>query len=462
MSKRLLPALALFGLVVLGTTLATSEAAAGSSAPRRMKKWLPRPLVDADYRPVRSDEQVELGRMLFFDKILSGNRNISCATCHHPLTHSADGLSLSVGEGGQGLGGARNTGTGDDAIHERMPRSSPPLFNVGTHQWRVFFHDGRLVEDPVHPSGVQSPAGHDLPTGFESPLAAQAMFPVITTTEMAGRPGENPIADAAGAGRLAGPDGVWEQLARRLRAIPEYVELFRSVYPDVDTADDVTMVHAANAIAAFETVAFRSDDSPYDRYLNGQKHALTKSQRKGMRLFHGKAGCADCHSGPLQTDFRFHAIAMPQIGPGKGAGFDGADDPGRELVTEDPQDRHRFRTPSLRNVALTGPWGHAGAYDSLEAVVRHHLDPVGSLLAYDIDEAVLPSRPDLDAIDRRVMDSPSRVQEIADHNELEPVQLSDRDVECLIEFLHALTDTRVHELRHLIPQRVPSGLPIVD
>ena len=181
-----------------------------------------------------------------------------------------------------------------------------------------------------------------------------------------------------------------------------------------------------------------------------------------MRLFYGRAGCSECHSGPLQTDHSFRAIAMPQIGPGKGDGPSGYEDFGRERVTGMPSDRYRFRVPSLRNVALTAPYGHAGAYDSLEAVVRHHLDPVGQLRAFDESQVVMPLRADLDETDFLVAGDEAIRASIAAANELSPAQLSDRDVRALIEFLHALTDPAMLDLRRDVPVAVPSGLPIAD
>jgi cytochrome c peroxidase len=191
-----------------------------------------------------------------------------------------------------------------------------------------------------------------------------------------------------------------------------------------------------------------------------------------MKLFYGKAGCSECHSGPLQTDHGYHAVAMPQIGPGKGDFENG--DFGREQVTHDidtdgdgvPQDdadRYKFRTPSLRNTALTGPWGHGGAYNSLEAMVRHQLDPVTSLHDYDIGEAVLPSRTDLDAEDFVHMSDPDNVQAIADASEIqESIALSETEVAELIAFLHALTDPASLDLRTTVPISVPSGLRLAD
>ncbi|TCK17176.1 cytochrome c peroxidase [Thiogranum longum] len=423
---------------------------------------LPAPVSDSDFQDF-SGVKVELGRQLFFDKVLSGNRNTSCATCHHVLTDTGDGLSLPVGEGGSGLGVTRDTGSGDDAVHERVPRNAPPVFNLGAAEFTRMFHDGRVEVNASFPSGIASPAGLDLPEGLDSVLAAQAMFPVTSAAEMAGQAGENTVADAAAAGDLAGVNGVWAQIARRLQAIPGYVDQFVAAYDDVDVADDITFAHAANAIAAFESDAWRATNSPFDRFLRGERGAMSKSAVRGMKLFYGKANCSGCHSGTFQTDMDFHAIAMPQIGPGRGDGFDGHDDFGRAQVTGLVIDRYKFRTPTLRNVVLTGPWGHAGAYNSLEAVVRHHLDPVAALYDYDRSQAVLPSRDDLDAQDFVVMDDPSRIADIAAAAaDYRAVRLNARQVGYLLDFLNALTDPDSIDLRADMPTSVPSGLSLVE
>jgi cytochrome c peroxidase len=324
------------------------------------------------------------------------------------------------------------------------------------------FYDARLEEDALHPSGFQSPADLDLPEGLESALAAQAMFPVTSVTEMAGQDGENEVAHAAATGNLAGPDGVWELLAQRLRDNDEYAQMLVDAFEDVTSVADITFVHAANAIAAFEGAAWRATDSPFDRFLRGDRHAMSLSAQKGMRLFYGAAGCASCHRGVFQTDHQFHAVAMPQIGPGKGDGPDGRDDYGRERVTGNPADRYKFRTPSLRNVALTAPYGHDGAYDTLEAAVHHQFDPVEGLDCYDTGQAVLPSRPDLDAQDFVVHNDPSRRAEIAAFCELDPVQLTETQFGQLMDFLHALTDPGSVDLRWDVPTRVPSGASLVE
>jgi len=413
--------------------------------------------------------QAALGNLLFYDKILSGNKNIACATCHHALAANGDGLSLPIGEGGNGLGVTRNTGVGADAVFTRVPRNAPPLFNLAAEGFTTLFWDGRVQVNPDAPSGFDSPAGDDLPTGLASLLAAQAMFPVTSVEEMAGVAGENPIGAAAEAGDLAGPDGVWAQLAERIRGIPEYVDRFVDAFDDVAGAEDITFVHVANAIAAFETQAFRFTNSPFDAYLAGDEDALTKQEKRGMALFNGAARCSVCHSGPLQTDFDFHPTAQPQIGPGKGVGVLGREDFGRELFTGDPEERYHFRTPSLRNVALTAPYGHAGAFDTLEAQVRHYIDTTESLNDYDRSQAVLPSRPDLDALDFLIMDRQDVLDGIADETaeafeelDARPRGLSDRDVDDLVAFLNALTDPAALDLRHLVPDDVPSGQTLVE
>ena len=416
-------------------------------------------LTDQDFHTSNPDK-VKLGQFLFYDKILSGNKNTSCASCHHPLAGTGDGLALPVGEGGKGLGVTRDTGTGDDAIHERVPRNAPHVYNLGAKEFVTMFHDGRVSvnKDPKHPSGYNSPAGEDLLPGLDHPLAVQAMFPPTSGTEMAGQSGENRVANAAADGNVR---KVWRLLTKRVMKNKKYRKLIHKAYPGVKNKD-VTFVHIANAIGAFEATAFRADNSPFDRYLRGEE-TLSSSEEMGYEIFNGKGNCTSCHSGPLQTDHIFHALGIPQIGPGKGDGLNGHDDYGREQVTGDPDDRYRFRTPTLRNVAMSGPWGHDGAYDTLEAMVQHHLNPHDSLDNYDISQARLPPREDLDIIDREVFDdeSVSRAQ-LHESIDIIPVDLTEEEVAYLIDFLNALTDPKSLDLRATVPYRVPSGLTMAD
>ncbi|MEM7248682.1 MAG: cytochrome c peroxidase [Acidobacteriota bacterium] len=459
------------------------------------------PLTNADFHEdgAPSKAKVELGRFLFFDKVLSGNENVSCATCHHPEHGTTDGVALGFGEGAEGLGPDRHPGsTKETGVHERVPRNSPALFNLGAREFTRFFHDGRVELDTNghYEGGFITPARWKLPEGLDNALAAQAMFPVTSPTEMAGQRGENPVADARSLNNMAGKGGVWELLAGRLAAIPEYVALFSEAYPDaIEQPEDITFVHAANALAAFESTAFRADDSPYDRHLRGED-ALDAEALAGLELFEGKAGCSGCHAGPLQTDHDFHAIGMPQVGPGKGDGRDDSywratglntflEDHGRERVTSRDEDRFAFRTPSLRNVEITGPWGHDGAYATLEDIVRHHLDPLAALERYVLDDDALPPLTDAlelsasgDRLGQEWLSGSRRegwlrrdgwVQSqtklrgaIAEANELAPVVLTDAEVEQVLAFLRSLTDPRSRDLGHLVPDRVPSGLPVAD
>lgn len=415
-------------------------------------------VTDADY-PARNEAKEELGKLLFYDKILSGNRNTSCATCHHPLAATGDGLSLSVGEGGRGLGVMRDTGSGSDAVHERVPRNAPHLFNLGANEFVTMFHDGRVQKNDEASTGFDTPAGENFLLGIDSALAAQAAFPPTSNTEMAGQLGENAVANAAAAGDVK---EVWRLLTERVMAISEYQELFARAYPEVNVPQEVTYTHIANAIGAFEAAAYRADNSPFDRHLRGENLAMSGRAKLGLRLFKGKAQCTTCHSGKFQTDHQFHVLGMPQIGPGKGDGLNGHDDFGREQVTGDWNDRYKFRTPTLRNVAITGPWGHDGAYNTLDAVIKHHLDPMNGLYAYDVTQAVLPSREDLDAIDFEIYEDSNSRSSLASAIEIEPVMLSDEEIQLLTDFLHALTDPASLDMRATAPARVPSGLPLAD
>lgn len=455
------------GVLVAAIAAATGLAQAGGG------HKLPAPVYDNDFfdQGPNAEAKVELGKFLFWDKVISGNQNIACATCHHALAGTGDGLSLPIGEGGVGLGIARGNGSNGDEVDERVPRNAPFVYNLGANYFTNMFHDGRIEVDEDQPGGFFSPAGAQLPDGLDNPLAVQALFPVQSAAEMGGAASENAQGAAAAAGNLAGPGGVWEIIADKLRAIPEYVELFKAAYPDqVSTAADMNYFQAANAIGAYEAVAFRADNSPFDRYLRGDRSAMSREAKKGMKLFYGKAGCGSCHTGPFQTDLDFHAIAMPQVGPGKGHGPSGHEDFGRSVVSGDEADKFRFRTPSLRNVVLTAPYGHAGAYNSLRAVVEHHLDPVGGLYAYAADvaageaQAVLPDVGAAGDHDFDVMSDASLVADIAAANELNPPTkpLKAKQVDQLIAFLHALTDPASLDVRAKVPTRVPSGLPLAD
>ncbi len=415
---------------------------------------------EESYKMVKFGPKEELGRLLFFDKILSGNKNISCATCHNPLTNTGDAISLPVGEGGEGLGTARNPGNTLNRIIRRVPRNSPPLFNLGHSTINFMFLDGRVEKNEGFPSGIKTPLEFELPERLDGPLAAQAFFPVINSDEMAGHKGENLVADLVSANNFL---EVYKLLTKRLRNNQEYVELFKQAFPGyVKGPDDLRFIFVANAIASFQIAAFSTLNSPYDKYLKGDQNSISNSAKRGIAIFNGKGKCILCHSGILQTDNKFHAIAIPQIGPGKGHGEKGFGDFGREAITKDANDRFKFKTPSLRNVALTGPYGHSGAYTSLRDMILHHLNPGPMLKNYTIEKAFLPSRVDLDKFDGEAMKDPNTINDLLSANELPEVSLSDNEIDDLLEFLYSLTDPKVFEFSNLIPKRVPSDLPLAD
>jgi cytochrome c peroxidase len=429
--------------------------------------------------PPQDPALVALGQALFFDKELSGNRDISCATCHHPELGTGDRLPLSIGTGGTGFGQERQLGENRDFV----PRHASDLFNRGLLVWETMFWEGRVSGSPA--AGFATPAGEYLPDGLDSVLAAQAMFPVTIRTEMRGgwysvagyaiQPGTVSEGEGAYTGDL--PTGwgdmdvfgqpnelaalpnearyfpeIWALLMDRLLAIPAYQDLFRQAYPEI-SLEDLGFQHAANALAAFEAQAFAFTASPWDRYLAGDQKVLSIEARQGALLFFGRAGCAECHSGTLLTDQRYYNIGAPQIGPGRD---DFAPlDYGRYAVTLDPADKYAFRTPPLHNVALTAPYLHNGAYNSLEAVVRHHLQPEATLQAYD-------GRALSAGLRSTLQNHPVTVENIlaALSPRLSKAGLSGREVRQLVAFLESLTDPAAVDLAKVIPAGVPSGLPV--
>lgn len=397
--------------------------------------------------PDPNDDEVQLGQALFFDRILSGNHDVACATCHHPLLATGDGLALPVGAGtptvGE-LGFFREKG----ADREFVPRNAPEVFNRGSIHWRSQFWDSRIEEI----SGVLiTPAGADLPEGMSTVLAAQAMFPVTSRDEMRGS-----VADAAKGNELASIadddlPAIWQALMMRLLSTAGYPELFAAAYPDV-AESDLGFQHAAEAIAAFEAEAYGYDDSPFDNYLRGDLAALTDPQKRGAILFYGQAGCVDCHAGTLLTDQQHYNLAIPQVGPGKDP-LTGLDF-GRFGVTGDGQDLFRFRTPPLRNVSETGPWMHNGAFSDLEDAVFHHLDAAKSLRKYKPSKQLL--QPELVAT---VVEDETISETLVAELDLPASKLSGRELKDLISFLESLTVPNLHErLLLTIPESVPSGL----
>ena len=404
------------------------------------------------YQPQLNPQKVELGRLLFFDKLLSGNLDTSCATCHHPLMGTVDSLPLSLGTGNKGLGPTRALSPGRTLI----PRNSPDLFNRGHPQWTTLFWDGRVSGS--RSMGFDTPADFQILPGIENILAAQALFPVTSHDEMRGKIGDVDTRGQTNVIALIADDNyhqIWETLFNRIWQIAEYQQLLRLAYPTVSESE-FNFSHIANAIAEYEIASFTTLDSPFDRYLEGEKSALSTNALNGAKLFFGKAKCADCHKGILLTDQEYYNLGVPQLGPGKDIAA--PLDYGRNLETLSPEEKFCFRTPSLRNVALTGPYMHNGAYSDLGDAVVHHLKAQEMLLIYNGEE--LPAV--FEASVRNNIATQQDVLATLDDYAQKPPILSETEIDLLIDFLNALTDPAALDMRHTIPEQVPSGLPVFD
>lgn len=415
---------------------------------------LPGPFTDEDFLAV-SEPELRLGRLLFYDQILSGNRNISCATCHHPRFATGDGVSLGLGEGGRGLGPDRVPDPAN-MPEQLVPRNAPPLFNMGAKAVTALFADGRIEADPSRPSGLRTPMEDEMVTGFANLLSAQTMFPVLSQDEMAGHYQENDVSQAVRQGFITGEGGAWDRIAARVAAIPAYREMAADAYPKT-AQRGIAFTDLSNAIAAFVAFEWRADDSAFDRAMRGEA-PLTGAAAEGAALFFGTAGCGACHSGPLLSDMKYHAMGAPQLGPGKGERFERHQkDIGRMRVTGHPQDAYAFRTPPLRNVTATGPWGHAGGHADLRSFVTDHAAG-GTALEHYARDAVLPPF-EGDKPVWAVLDDPGQLHEI-EAAVPRGRALSGAELDAIMAFLGALTDETALAGRLGVPGTVPSGLPV--
>ena len=390
--------------------------------------------------PVRP-ELVRLGQMLAFDKVLSGNKDISCMTCHLPGFATGDGRSLSIGQGAAGLGTAR--------VHPGgafIPRNAPPAFNLFAN--RTLFWDGRVE---IGDNGkLTTPAGQRITPhmagAFEfGSLSALPLFPVLSREEMRAATG-NELADI----KDKTPQQVWKALMKRLGAIPEYRRLFEAAYPGTRFTQ-MNFGHASNAIAGFLIDQFAFNDSPWDRFLAGDDLAMTEQQLLGARDFM-TARCSICHNGPALSDGKFHNVAVAQVGPGEGDGPNGRDDFGRMRVTKRPEDRYAFRSPPLRNVELTAPYGHDGAFTDLRAFVDHYSESDIKLRSFTAAHLEPLLQPTMQATIEQILATRDTL--------LQGVVFPAQTVDEVTEFMKALTDPAARNLAHVVPASVPSGLSI--
>jgi len=331
---------------------------AGSSSVEPAWSGLQRdfPLTNETADNPTSPEKVELGRLLFFDPVLSQNNDMSCASCHHPDLGFTDGAALAIGADGKALN-----------------RSAMTLWNV-TYNTN-FFWDGRAAT-----------------------LEEQMVTPITNEDEMGSDPNE---------------------IVAKLKAIPEYADLFEKAF---GSSDAVTFENVQAALSAFERTLV-TNNSPFDRYAAGDVDALTPAQRRGLALFRSAATrCFECHSAPTFADESFSVTGVPDL-PGQ------PHDAGRMEIETSSLDG-AFKAPTLRNIALTAPYMHNGAFNTLEEVVEFYAKGGGR------DAGV-------ENVDIHVLGFDLTEQERSD----------------LVAFLYALTDeSNLPE----IPASVPSGYAVVE
>ena len=364
-----------------------------------------------------------LGKQLFYDPILSGDDDVSCAHCHHPGFAWGDGRALSIGVGGVGLGmdRIRTLPPGEDSLEEwefMTPRNSPTVLDTG------FF-----LPDP----GGEPWEGRMFWDGREFSLEKQARAPLRSRDEMKH--------DAYG-----GPAAVTE-VCTALMSIPEYLEGFKAAFPDElaywleKGFGEEAVVNGGTygrAVGAYERELYTAD-SPFDRFARGDDSALTLSQKRGLVAFF-EAGCDACHHGAMFSDFEFYALGVTQGGPGRPPIHEHGDgnDYGRFESTGDPADRYAFRTPTLRNVSITAPYFHTGGegaggdYQTLRQTVEFS-NRGGNDLGLQPEE----------------LDGPAV-----------PLGLTDQEIDDIVAFMESLTGTRIgsNRINVEVPLSVPSGL----
>ena len=413
--------------------------------------------------PTIDEPIAQLGKRLFFTQALGGDMDSACASCHLPTLGGGDDLPLSIGVGADDphlLGPGRTH-------HEEeftVPRNAPTTFNMAL--WDKFiFHDGRIESlgktagyNGADGLGIRTP---DVPLGQLDPMAgvnltwAQSRFPMTSPEEMRGFDFAAHETNQDCREHLAARLGNYGNGEGEL-AFNNWLAEFEAVYgPADDIKELVTEQRIAEAIGEYE----RSQifvDTPWKAFVEGDASALSESAKRGALLFYtsieqGGANCASCHSGDFFTDEDFHVLAVPQIGRGKGDGLTRTDDFGRFRETRQLKDLYAFRTPSLINVTVTGPWGHDGAYASLEAMVRHNLNPAEAIAAYPWDEIDDYVADDYAAINTRKALARLEYNRRQGLDTVENVDLTDAEVADLMAFIEALTDPCVTDEACLAP-----------
>lgn len=420
--------------------------------------------------PNITDPLAQLGKKLFFTKGLGGDLDSACVSCHHPMLGGADALSLPVGVGATNpdLLGPGRTHNGDGLPN--VPRNSPTVFNTGLWDSGLFFDSrvesfgkeefangaGSNIRTPdVALGNVDANAGANL-------AAAQARFPITSHEEMRGNTFEAAGTNADVRDHLAarlGNYGIGSGELPNNQWLPE----FQAVFGAGNANELITFDNIAAALGEYErSMVFTSN--PFGDYVAGDLTALNDAQKRGAILFFTDAeddggGCANCHSGEQFTDGEHHTVAFPQFGHGKGDG--NADDFGRERETGVADDRYSYRTPSLLNIEVTAPYGHAGVYATLGDVLRHYNNPNGSqedffdegacgLEQFEDRPDCASLYPDAQANSQLALDKLRRERN-ANTTEFVDTDINNNERADIVAFLGALTDPCVRDRTCLAP-----------
>lgn len=424
--------------------------------------------------PAINDPLPQLGKLLFFSKSLGGDFDSACVTCHHPTLGGGDELSLPVG-----VEAADPDLLGLGRVHEAgiplVPRNSPTVFNVGLWQTSLFW-DSRvesLTPESTTPLAIRTPDsafGTADDNAGTTLAAAQARFPVTSAEEMKTEDFEAGSDNETVRAHLAGRIGNYGSGAGEL-ASTTWIAAFQAAFNSTAGAEElITFDNIALALGEYErSMVFI--DSPWRAYIEGDNSAITDNQKAGAILFltnvnEDGAGCVACHSGDTFSDGQHHVIAFPQIGPGKGDGISdmlgNTEDFGRERETADNDDRYRFRTASLLNIAVTAPYGHVGAYNTLRQVVDHYDNPGNEVDDY-FDDGGWCQLPQFTTIEdcqdlypRARANSQLVLQRLNRNRDqgislLQNPQLGNQETSDIVSFMEALTDPCVLDRDCLAP-----------
>ena len=290
--------------------------------------YLPLPeIVEEPKDNISNAEKIRLGKLLFYDPILSGNKDVACVTCHHPNFGYAEPLDISIGVNGVGLGLKRKFKNPDSVNF--VKRNANTILNTA--------YNGITIKGEYH--AKNAPMFWDL---REKGLEAQALIPIQTLEEMRGA--------------IIGEDEILDVIIARLQSTPEYVELFEKAFLSENT---INKKNLAKAIAAFER-SLITPNSRFDKYVQGDENALSLAEKDGFNLFK-KAKCNSCHSGPMFSDYKMHILSVD-------------DNTKLEFLDTGIDSTYAFRTPSLRNLRYTAPYMHNGSLQDLQAVLEFYED----------------------------------------------------------------------------------------